>query len=122
MKFLIAEDDTDTLELASTCLRDRWPAAEIVGVGDGEEALQAVQMGSFDAIILDIGLPGMDGWEVLQRLRAFSDVPVVIVTGQNRETDVATFVKGSADTYVAKPFTQAALVESVETALKVSRS
>ena len=122
MKVLIAEDDADTLELASTCLRGRWPAADIVGVGDSEEALQAVQEGSFDAVILDIGLPGMDGWQVLQSLRAFSDVPVVILTGLNRETDVARFVKGSADTYVAKPFTQAALVESVETALNTSRS
>ena len=118
MKALIVEDEPHSAELVSLCIKDNWPGAEIITVGTGEEGIVAVEAESPEVVILDIGLPDIDGWQVLRRLRAFSDVPVVVLTGRTGDEDLAGFLSGGAQDYVTKPFRIAALLASVERVLR----
>ena len=117
MKVLIVEDEPDVVELLSTYVRDRWPEADVTEAGDGRRGLMALEEVRPDLILLDIGLPDIEGWQVLSRIRETSNVPVVVVTGLDRATDLARFLQGGADAYVTKPFTQRSLVESIERAM-----
>jgi len=118
MRVLVIEDDSDTVDFVSQVVRGRWPAAVVRGFWEGEDGLRALEATHADVLLLDIGLPDMDGWQVLERLRQFSDIPVVIMTGLGQSQDVVSFVRGSADQYVTKPFSPNALVESIEAAME----
>ena len=117
MKALIVEDEPPLAELVSICVKDHWPGAEIVYSRTGEEGVAAVAGESPDVVILDIGLPDIDGWQVLKRLREFSDVPVVVLTGRTGDEDIATFLSGGAEDYLTKPFDTSALLASIERVL-----
>ena len=121
MKTLIVEDDADVLDLVSKYVRDRWPEAEIITAQTGKEALKAVDRSHPDLLLLDIGLPDMKGWVVFRRVRATSDIPVVIITGSEQDSDIGEFLKGEPDAYLTKPFAKKALIESIEGALGVRR-
>src|SRR4030095_11500010 len=71
-------------------------------------------------VILDIGLPGMDGWQVLERLRDVSDVPVLLLTAHGQESDKVRGLRGGADDYLTKPFANAELLARVEALLRRS--
>ena len=120
MKALVVEDNPAMAELVSLCMKDHWPGLEITAVGNGEEGIVAVEADPPDVVILDIGLPDIDGWQVLKRLRAFSDVPVVVLTGRSGDEDLAAFLRGGAEDYVTKPFNTRALLESIERVLVYS--
>ena len=104
MKVLIVEDDPDTVEMVSVCLRLRWPQAEVIGAGTGREGLELIEADVPDLIILDIGLPDIDGREILRRLREFSDVPILMLTAYDRDFDIARSLEEGADDYMTKPF------------------
>jgi DNA-binding response OmpR family regulator len=75
-------------------------------VGDGESGLDRALSGSFDLVLLDVGLPGLDGFEVLRRLRIENaDLPVVMLTAWNSPLDTVAGLNGGANDYIAKPFT-----------------
>src|SRR5690606_11341786 len=77
----------------------------VTHTGDGIEALQMAQSGDFDLLILDIGLPGQDGFEVLRSLRGSgSRLPVLILTARDSVQDTVTGLDSGADDYMAKPF------------------
>ena len=80
MKALIVEDDRQIIEAISLIFQLRWPDARILSTNNGSEAAPIVKKESPDVVILDLILPDTDGTEVLKELRAFSNVPVVIVT------------------------------------------
>ncbi len=71
---------------------------------DGEEALEMVKEQPYDIVILDIMLPKMDGYEVLQQIREFSDVPVVMLTAKSEDMDKILGLEYGADDYITKPF------------------
>jgi DNA-binding response OmpR family regulator len=121
VKVLIVEDDPDVVDLVRECVNARWHRSEVVAVGEGVKALATAKSEPADIVILDIGLPDIDGWEVLRRLREFSDVPVLILTGLNRDEDFAMFLKGEADEYLSKPFSADAFFNSVEAPLSRAR-
>lgn len=116
MNVLLIEDDADVTELLSACISSRWPEATVNGVMRGRQGLQLAQREPPDLVILDIGLPDIDGYQVLRQLRVFSDVPVVMLTGRGREEDVDAFLKegAMADYYVVKPVNVADLVSRLE--------
>jgi len=89
MKVLVVEDDQDTVYLVSTCLKLRWPETEILEAATGQRGLELAEQEAPDLIILDIGLPDVDGREVLGQLREFSDVPIIMLTGRDRDLDIA---------------------------------
>jgi DNA-binding response OmpR family regulator len=75
MRVLIIEDDENIVESLSLALRMRWPDVEISSSGMGEEGLRLVETCSPDILVLDLGLPDINGFEVLKQVRLFSDVP-----------------------------------------------
>ncbi|MDR3522051.1 MAG: response regulator transcription factor [Acidocella sp.] len=84
----------------------------------GDEALRLAASRAPDAILLDLGLPDMDGHEVLKRLREFSDVPVIILSARDREAEKIAALDGGADDYVEKPFALGELLARLRTALR----
>ncbi|MBI2771457.1 MAG: response regulator transcription factor [Burkholderiales bacterium] len=103
MKLLLAEDDFDFSDALSHYLAARgW---EVLCCADGMEALALGRKQSFDAILLDLSLPGLDGLEVLQRLRSDnSTTPILVITARGQVTDKVLGLETGADDYLPKPF------------------
>ena len=102
MKLLIVEDETDLLTGLALSLRDEGYAVD--QAQDGEEGLRMALGNGYDAVILDIMLPGIDGWEVLRRLRAASTTPVLMLTARGEAAERVRGLDGGADDYLVKPF------------------
>jgi len=100
---LLAEDSPRIASFVTKGLRAN--GYSVTHTGDGIEALQMAQSGDFDLLILDIGLPGQDGFEVLRSLRGSgSRLPVLILTARDSVQDTVTGLDSGADDYMAKPF------------------
>jgi two-component system KDP operon response regulator KdpE len=84
----------------------------------GDEALRLAASRAPDAILLDLGLPDMDGHEVLAKLREFTDVPVIILSARDREAEKIAALDAGADDYVEKPFSLGELLARIRTALR----
>ena len=87
-------------------------------VGTGQEGLDAVAMFSPDLVILDLGLPDIDGLEVVRQLREWSKVPVIILSVKEQETDKITALDAGADDYVTKPFAMGELLARIRAAMR----
>lgn len=104
-RILIVEDSAVIRRLIEVCLRAA--DLEIITRDDGKSGLAAVSAESPDLVVLDIGLPGMDGWEVLDRIRgdeATESMPVVVLTAHAEEESRRRANEGGADAFVTKPF------------------
>ncbi|MGC2240309.1 MAG: response regulator [Acidimicrobiia bacterium] len=104
-RILVVEDSAVIRRLIEVCLRAA--DLEIVTRDDGKSGLQAVGSESPDLVVLDIGLPGMDGWEVLDRIRrdeTTKNIPVVVLTAHAEEESRRRANEGGADAFVTKPF------------------
>ncbi len=101
-RILVVEDDDGNRLLVRRYLEDEgYRVSEAV---DGPAALQAVGASSPDAIIMDLGLPGLDGLSVLRRIRRDSGVPVILLTGRDEEPSKLDGFDAGADDYIVKPF------------------
>src|SRR4051794_24490265 len=87
MKILIVDDDHDLLEALGLGLQLQWQDALVVTASDGEMALRLFDDEVPDVVLLDVGLPRLDGFEVLRRIRATSDTPVLMLTARGEELD-----------------------------------
>ncbi|MGZ8715567.1 MAG: response regulator transcription factor [Gaiellaceae bacterium] len=102
---LVADDDDDILLLVTTRLRR--DGFEVIAARNGEEALALVQERRPDVAVLDIGMPKLDGLEVLQKIRAdetLNAMRVLLLTAKAQESDVQRGLEAGADAYVRKPF------------------
>jgi DNA-binding response OmpR family regulator len=103
VKILLVEDDVDLVGAVSRALTAR--GFEVVSCGDGNEALQLARRSTFDTIVLDLTLPGLDGLHVVQRLRRSDDrTPVIILTARGAVGERVAGLNAGADDYLAKPF------------------
>ena len=118
MKVLIIEDNAEVVEAVSLCLQIRWPDADISYSYGGLTGVQMVESQEYDIIILDINLPGINGFEVLKRIRSFSTVPVIILTVRGWEEDQVEGLESGADDYIVKPFRPRELVSRVNSVLR----
>jgi DNA-binding response OmpR family regulator len=113
---LIVEDDRNTAALVATYLqREGFTTLE---VHDGAQALETAQREKPGFVILDLMLPGMDGWEICRELRKVSDVPILMLTAREEEIDRVLGLSLGADDYVVKPFSPRELVERVKAILR----
>ena len=115
---LVAEDDRDTADLLRRVLTHA--GYEVTHAGNGPAALRAAYRYRPDLVILDVGLPELDGWAVLERLRDITDVPVLILTAYDRDSDKVRGLRAGADDYLTKPFARTELVARVEALLRRS--
>ncbi|MDA1219919.1 MAG: response regulator transcription factor [Chloroflexi bacterium] len=113
---LVVEDDTPTLRLERVILEEEGYAVEVVG--SGEEALDFLAKESPSLVLLDIGLPGLDGFATCAKIREFSTVPVIMVTGRDCLDDKVRGMDVSADDYVTKPFLTHELATRVKVVLR----
>jgi two-component system response regulator VicR len=118
MKALVIDDDPGIVEVVSICFQLRWGGANVVSANDGTRGLELVEAENPDVVILDIGLPDMDGFQVLRELRRFSQVPVIMLTVRGEDTDVAKGLELGADDYVTKPFSHVELIARVHAVLR----
>jgi DNA-binding response OmpR family regulator len=94
----------------------------VVEAGTGEEGIRCAVQHPPDLVILDLGLPGMSGEEVCRRLRAQSDVPIIMLTARDAEEDLVRGLQVGADDYITKPFSPRELTARVRALLRRSRS
>ena len=121
MKALIIEDAPDIVESISLCFELRWPEVKVISTAEGSKGLTLAETESPDVIILDLGLPDMDGLEVLKDVRAFSDVPIIIVTVRGDEMDKVRGLELGADDYITKPFSHMELLARIRAVLRRTR-
>jgi two-component system KDP operon response regulator KdpE len=115
-RVLVVDDEPSIVRAVATNLRAR--GYEVLTAASGEAALTVVEIDQPDCIVLDLGLPGVDGLEVLRRLRTWTTTPVVILTAVDGERDKAIALDLKADDYVTKPFGMADLLARVRVALR----
>lgn len=113
---LVVEDEPLLAEAIREFLAGSGYRVSVVRAGD--EAVREAQQSPPDLVILDLMLPGLDGLEVCRRLRAVSDVPIIILTARNQEADRVLGFEGGADQYVAKPVGMYELLVRVRAALR----
>lgn len=113
---LVVDDDPDILDLVCTLLSRA--GLEPVKASNGEEGLRRFFDQRPDLVILDIAMPGMDGFKTLERIRDLSDVPVLMLTAKDRELDKVRGLRGGADDYVTKPFGRQELIARIESLLR----
>jgi DNA-binding response OmpR family regulator len=119
-RVLVIEDDQDiSLSIRTVLSRNGF---EVTSEADGKDGLRAFHSVRPDLVILDIGLPTLDGWSVLERIRDLSDAPVLILTAHGRESDKVRGLHGGADDYLTKPFGNSELAARVEALLRRPRS
>ncbi len=87
LKVVVVDDSPEIIEVVSLCFQLRWSGAELISAATGTQGLEVVEAENPDVIILDVGLPDIDGFQVLREIRRFSQVPVIMLTVRGEDTD-----------------------------------
>jgi DNA-binding response OmpR family regulator len=117
---LVVDDDEDIRALVGELLERAGHG--VIKARDGESALKLFYSRKPDLVVLDVSMPGLDGWEVLNRIRELSDVPVLMLTARAEELEKVRGLRAGADDYVTKPFGRQELLARVDATLRRSRS
>jgi two-component system KDP operon response regulator KdpE len=118
VKILVVDDEPDVVESVRLGFMLQWREVDVIGAADGEHALTSIENDAPDIVLLDVGLPGMDGFDVLREARTFSDVPVVMLTARDDALDKVKGLELGADDYVTKPFNHLELMARVKAVLR----
>ncbi|HET7521559.1 MAG TPA: response regulator transcription factor [Candidatus Limnocylindria bacterium] len=118
MRLLIVDDDPDLVESVRLGLVLQWRELEVLEARSGNEALELVEAERPDLVLLDVGLPDMDGYAVLGELRRFSEVPVIMLTARDEMIDKVRGLEAGADDYITKPFNHLELLARVKAVLR----
>jgi DNA-binding response OmpR family regulator len=113
---LVVDDEFKIVQIARDYLEHA--GFSVLTAGDGKSALAAARSAKPDMVILDLGLPEMDGLDVARALRKDSDVPIIMLTARGEETDKLVGLELGADDYITKPFSPKELVARVRTLLR----
>jgi len=119
IRALLVDDDPDLARLLTDYLGSH--EVEVIHVPDGPRGLAALAGGSFDVVLLDVMLPGIDGFEVCRRIRGSHDVPVVMLTARGDDTDRIVGLEIGADDYVPKPFNPRELLARMRAVVRRAR-
>lgn len=115
-KILIVDDDTNICELIRLCLEKE--GFETIIANDGIKALELFKTKSPSLVILDIMMPGMDGWEVCREIRRVSNIPIIMLSAKGETFDKVLGLELGADDYVVKPFESKELIARVKAVLR----
>jgi two-component system KDP operon response regulator KdpE len=122
MKVLLIEDNPGIVETVALCLEMRWPEMTVASTSQGDKGVEMVETEKPDIVILDLGLPDVDGMTVLREIRSFSDVPVIILTVKGEEQDKVAGLERGADDYVVKPFSPGELLARVQAVFRRTKA
>ena len=115
-RVLLIDDDVRLFELLGSYLNQN--GVDVVHAADGPKGLAALDASAFDAVLLDVMMPGMNGLEVCKRIRQKSRIPVIMLTAKGDETDRVVGLEIGADDYVAKPFSPRELLARLRAVLR----
>jgi DNA-binding response OmpR family regulator len=118
VKILVVDDAPEVVDSVRLGFAIQWREVDLLSAGTGKEALDLVEHESPDLVLLDVGLPDMDGFKVLEEIRLFSDVPVVMLTARDDTIDKVRGLELGADDYVTKPFNHLELLARVKAVLR----
>jgi DNA-binding response OmpR family regulator len=119
-RVLVVDDDEMIRAVLQRVLE---PAGAVVTEAEtGEDGLRALYAGRPDVVVLDIDLPGIDGWQVLERIRQLTDVPVVMLSGHDDELEKVRALRAGADDYVTKPFGAPELLARLQAQVRRGRA
>jgi DNA-binding response OmpR family regulator len=121
MKILIADDDPDLLEALSLSLSLQLHECTPITARSGLEALRLFEAVGADAVLLDLVLPDLDGYEVCRHIRERSEVPILMLSARDQELDKVRCLEMGADDYITKPFGQLELIARIKAALRRQR-
>jgi len=110
-RILIIEDEEDIAKLITLYLKRE--GIETDWCESGEEGLKMLEIGEYDLLLLDINLPGIDGFETLQKIRKTNSIPVLILSARREDADMLIGFGGGADDYVTKPFSPGVLTARI---------
>jgi two-component system KDP operon response regulator KdpE len=122
MKVLVVDDEPYIVEVVTLTFTLRWPDSEVLRAATGEEGIEFARAESPEIIILDMGLPDLDGFQVCEQIRRFSDVPIIMLTARHDEVDKVRGLELGADDYIRKPFSQLELLARARAVLRRSES
>lgn len=120
MKFLIIDDDKSIVEAVTIGLQFQWQDAEVHSASDGEEGLRKFFDISPDVTLLDVNMPHMSGFEVIQNIRELADAPVLMLTARGDEMSKVKGLEMGADDYLVKPFSHLELFARIKAVLRRS--
>ncbi len=118
MKVLLIEDDRTVVRDVSFCLHVPWPEAEVVAVGEGMRAIDIIDSEEPDLVMLDSTLPDIEASDFIGRIREYSDVPLMVLSEGQSETENAWCLEAGADDYITKPFSPLDLIARVRVLLR----
>jgi two-component system, OmpR family, KDP operon response regulator KdpE len=104
MKLLLIEDDLATVESIDLCLEVNDPESKMVSTSKGLDAIQMLHNDTYDGVIIDLGLPDIDGIEVIEQIRGFSQIPIVVVSARHSPEMISKALSLGANDYITKPF------------------
>jgi two-component system KDP operon response regulator KdpE len=113
---LLIEDDPQFRSLLTTTLENQ--NYSVISASTGQEGLVTVRSHSPNLLVLDLGLPDMDGQDVICRLRSWSDLPIIVLSARNQENDITSALDNGADDYLTKPFNNAELLSRIRALLR----
>ncbi len=122
MRVLVIDDEPDIVEVVSLTFTLRWPEAELIHAATGTQGIEYVRRDAPEIVMLDIGLPDMDGFAVCEQIRRFSDVPIIMLTARHDEVDKVRGLELGADDYITKPFSHLELLARARAVLRRTES
>lgn len=118
MKVLVVDDAAEVVESVRLGFLLQWQEVEVLGAATGSDALRLVEQEAPDLVLLDLGLPDVDGYRVLEQVREVSDVPIIVLTARDDPLDKVRGLEQGADDYVTKPFNHLELLARVKAVLR----
>ncbi|MGB9592272.1 MAG: response regulator transcription factor, partial [Candidatus Kryptoniota bacterium] len=117
-KILVIDDEADVARSVQLTIQLQEPSWQVLTANNGERGLILVDTESPDLVLLDLAMPDMSGFQVLEQIRQFSDIPVIILTVQNDELDKVRGLELGADDYIVKPFGHLELIARIHSTLR----
>jgi len=121
MKLLLIEDDETTVESIKLCMEIYEAGSTIDSVSKGNEALRLLKNDGYDGVMIDLGLPDIDGTEVIAELRKFSQIPVLVLSARHSPEVVSKALEIGADDYITKPFDYRNLLNRLNSLIKKNK-
>lgn len=122
LRVLLIEDDTATVESIRLCLEVHQSGSDVISTAKGFEGVGLAKNEIFDVVILDLGLPDIDGMIALEELKRFSNAPILIVSARHTPEVIAKALEIGADDYILKPFAHRHFLSRLENVIRCSRS